>query len=459
MVTTPNGSPIACVVLAAGQGTRMRSDKPKILHAVAHEPMIAHVCRAAEALSPARKVVVVGPELTSPPESLGDWLRVTQTDRLGTADAVRKAVPHLEGFTGPVVVLFGDTPLVTSETIGQLAQTIDREPRPAVTVLGMRPADPGRYGRLVLDHSGGLSSIVEFADATESQRSIPLCNAGLMAFDGARLADILAAIDNNNAQGEFYLTDAVAVARAKGFDVAVTEASESEVMGVNSRRDLAQAEAMMQERLRAAALEAGVTLADPSTTYLSADTRFGRDVEVGPCVEFCPGVTIGNGVLIRAFCHLEGATVGDGVTLGPFARLRPGADLGPEVHIGNFVEVKNVSMGQGAKANHLTYLGDATVGEKTNVGAGTITANYDGARKHKTTIGADVSIGSNAVFVAPVSIGDGSLIGAGSIVTDDVDPGALALSRSKQVNRAEMGRRIKDRNAALKAAETAKKKG
>ncbi|MEO1248787.1 MAG: bifunctional UDP-N-acetylglucosamine diphosphorylase/glucosamine-1-phosphate N-acetyltransferase GlmU [Pseudomonadota bacterium] len=449
---------IACVILAAGMGTRMRSDRPKVLHALAHEPMLAHVCRAAAGLELERGVIVAGPEMREPPPLPGTWQMVTQHDRRGTADAVRQARSALEGFAGPVLVLFGDTPLISRSTIERLVGALDGPGKPALSVLGMRPVDPGRYGRLVQDESGGLTKIVEFADASDAEREITLCNAGLKAFDGVRLFELLDTIDDNNAQGEFYLTDAVAVARSKGYAVAVAEAPEEEVMGINSRRDLAQAEAALQQRLRDAALEGGVTLSDPATTYLSADTKFGRDVEIGPCVQIGPGTTIGDGVVIRAFSHIEGATIGDGAIIGPFARLRPGAELGKDVHIGNFVEAKNVTMGDGAKANHLTYLGDASIGSKTNVGAGTITCNYDGSRKHHTEIGADVSIGSNTAFVAPVTIGDESLIAAGSVITEDVEPGALALGRSSQTSKSGTGRRIKQRNAAAKAAELAAKK-
>lgn len=436
----------------------MRSDRPKVLHSLAHEPMLAHVCRAAASLEIDRGVIVAGPEMQALPALPGTWQIVTQHDRQGTADAVRQARAALAGHAGPVLVLFGDTPLITRPTIERLVAALDQPGKPALSVLGMRPVDPGRYGRLVQDEKGGLAKIVEFADANEEERNITLCNAGLKAFDGSRLFELLDSIENDNAQGEFYLTDAVSIARSKGYGVAVAEAPEEEVMGVNSRRDLAQAETALQIRLRNDALDAGVTLSDPSTTYLSADTVFGRDVEIGPCVEIGPGTTIGDGVVIRAFCHIEGATIGDGAIIGPFARLRPGAELGKEVHIGNFVEAKNVTMGDGAKANHLTYLGDASIGKKTNVGAGTITCNYDGSRKHRTTIGADVSVGSNTAFVAPVTIGDEALIAAGSVITEDVEPGALALARSSQSNKPETGKRIKKRNADAKAAELAARK-
>lgn len=452
-MTSSTNPDIACVILGAGLGSRMRTDKPKVLHLVAHEPMIAHVCRACASLPVVRKVVVTGPEMGRPPMALDGWTCVVQQDRLGTADAVKTAREALAGFTGPVVVLFGDTPLISPQTIRALVEALQGPGDPALAVLGMEPAEPGQYGRLVRDAGGSLAAIVEFADADEAQRKITLCNAGLMAFDGARLFKLLDAIGSDNAQGEFYLTDAVHIARAQGWPVAVAIAPEAEVMGINSRSDLARAEAAMQKRLRCAALEAGVTLADPATAWLSADTVFGRDVEIGPNVEICPGTVIGDGVTIRAFSHIEGAHIGDGAIIGPFARLRPGADLGRAVHIGNFVEVKNVTMGDGAKANHLSYLGDASIGPKTNVGAGTITCNYDGSRKHITTIGADVSIGSNTAFVAPVTIGDEALIAAGSVITEDVAPGALALSRAPQSQKPGTGKKIKQRNAEAKAAE------
>ena len=452
-------SEIACVILGAGLGSRMRSDRPKVLHPVAHEPMIAHVCRACEGLPVARRIVVAGPEMGTPPAALAGWDCVVQQERRGTGDAVKTAREALDGFSGPVVVLFGDTPLVSPRTIESLAGAIAGREGPALAVLAMEPEEPGTYGRIVLDSRESVAAIVEYPDASPAQRAITLCNAGLMAFDGARLFALLDGLGTQNAQGEYYLTDAVEIAREKGWQVTHRIAPAEDVLGVNSRADLAKAEAAMQGRLRARALEAGVTLTDPQTVWLSADTRFGRDVEIGPSVQIGPGTVIGDRVSIRAFCHIEGARIGDGAIVGPFARLRPGADLGADVHIGNFVEAKNARLGQGAKANHLTYLGDAVIGPKTNVGAGTITCNYDGARKHVTTIGADVSIGSNTAFIAPVTVGDESVIAAGSVITQDVEPRALAMSRAPQEQKPEVGLKIKHRNAAAKAAELKGGKG
>ena len=425
-------SSVACVILAAGKGTRMNSDLPKVLHSLAGRPMIGHVLDAVTKLAPERVVVVVGPEMEAVTTAVAPVSTVIQTQPLGTADAVRAAAPALVGFTGDVLVLYGDTPLVTVETLNRMIAARRAASNPAVVVLGMRPANAGAYGRLICTADGSLERIVEYLDANEEERAETLCNAGLMAFDGRRLFELLDRIDDANKKREYYLTDVVSIARNRGYVCSVVSAPENEVRGVNARSELAEAERLMQERLRQAAMDNGATLIDPGSVFLSVDTQLGRDVTIGPSVVFGLGVTIGNRVEIRAFSHLEQAQVADGAVIGPFARLRPGTRVASNAHIGNFVEVKNADIGAGAKVNHLTYIGDAVIGAKANIGAGTITCNYDGFAKHQTEIGAGAFIGSNASLVAPVKIGDGAMVGAGSVVTVDVDPDALAVARGRQ---------------------------
>ncbi len=424
--------PLACVILAAGKGTRMKSDLPKVLHRVAGRSMIGHVLAAVGALDPDHVVVVVGPGMEDVAAAVAPCPTAVQEHQLGTADAVRAAFGLLEGFSGDVLVLYGDTPLVTPDTLRAMVDARARTDDPAVVVLGMRPDDPGAYGRLILNGEGGLEKIVEYLDATPEERAVTLCNAGLMAFDGARMADLIGRIGNSNAKGEYYLTDVVQIARAGGLACAVVEGSAQEVIGVNSRVELAEVEAIMQRRLRRAAMENGATLADPDTVYFSFDTRLGRDVVVGQNVVFAPGVAVGDRVEIKPFCHLEQVRVEAGAILGPYARLRPGAVIGPDAHIGNFVEIKNAHVEAGAKVNHLTYIGDARVGAKANIGAGTITCNYDGFGKYRTDIGEGAFIGSNSSLVAPVSIGAGAIVGAGSVVTQDVTAESLAVARGRQ---------------------------
>jgi bifunctional UDP-N-acetylglucosamine pyrophosphorylase / glucosamine-1-phosphate N-acetyltransferase len=430
-MTRPTSNPLACIVLAAGKGTRMKSDLPKVLHPVAGKPMVRHVLDAAAALSPECVAVVVGPGMDRVAQAVAPHPAVVQERQLGTADAVLAARAALEGFEGDVVVLYGDTPLVTAGTLASLLEARAAADDPAVVVLGMRPDDPGAYGRLVTDGSGRLEDIVEYLDASEAQRAIELCNAGLMAFDGKRMWALLERIGSDNAKGEFYLTDVVAVARHLGHACRVVEGPAEEVVGVNSRAELAQVEALLQRRLRAAAMAGGATLTDPDTVWFSADTVIGRDVTVGPNVFFGPGVRIADRVDIQAFCHLEGVSIAQGARIGPFARLRPGAEIGEDAHVGNFVEVKNAVLGAGAKANHLSYIGDATVGERANIGAGTITCNYDGFLKHRTEIGAGAFIGSNTALVAPVSVGAGAIVGAGSTINRNVQADALAVTRGQ----------------------------
>lgn len=425
-------SNVAVVVLAAGKGARMESDVPKALHAVAGQPMLSHVLRAAAGIEPRRTVVVAGHGMEAVVRLADGAATVVQERRLGTADAVLRTRPELGGFAGDVLVLFADSPLITPATMRRLVDARRNAADPAVVVLGFRPEDAAAYGRLVTNGAGALEAIVEFRDADDAQRKIGLCNGGVMAIDGAVLFEYLSEVGNDNATGEYYLTDLVAVARGRGRECAVVECPEEEARGVNSRADLAAVEAILQRRLRAAAMAAGVTMVDPGAVHLSADTTFGRDVVVEPHVFFGPGVAIGDGVRIRAFSHIEGASVAAGASIGPHARLRPGADIGESARIGNFVEVKAATVETGARVNHLAYVGDARVGEGANVGAGAITCNYDGVAKHRTDIGAGAFIGSNSALVAPVKIGDGAIVGAGSAVSRDVPAGALALARAEQ---------------------------
>jgi len=447
---------IAAIVLAAGLGTRMKSATPKVLHRVAGKPMIGHILTALDGFDADRTIVVVSPGMPQVAEFVAPAVTVEQDPPLGTGHAVMAARDALSGFEGDVLVLFGDTPLLTGETMRAMVEARRGPDNPAVVVLGFRPDDPSEYGRLVQGGDGSLEQIVEARDATEPQRAIPLCNAGIMAIDGARLVDLLDAIGNDNAKNEYYLTDIVAIARARGWNCSVVETDDpDEVMGVNSRAGLAEAEAAMQKRLRAHWMAEGVTLTDPETVWFSTDTVLGRDVTVGQNVVFGPGVTIGDNVDIRPFCHVEGATVEDDAIIGPYARLRPGADIGREVHIGNFVEVKEARLDEGAKANHLSYIGDSFVGAGANIGAGTITCNYDGFLKSRTEIGAGAFIGSNTALVAPVRVGNGAITGAGSTITTDVEENALAVTRAPQKDLAGWALKYRVRKQAEK---TTKKK-
>jgi bifunctional UDP-N-acetylglucosamine pyrophosphorylase / glucosamine-1-phosphate N-acetyltransferase len=427
--------PIAAIVLAAGKGTRMKTALPKVLHRLAGRPMIDYVLDHLKPLKCQPVVVVVSPGMEKLAAAVAPNPTAVQAQPLGTGHAVLAARAALQGFTGDVLVVYGDCPFISAETIGRMIARRRPADDPAVVVLGMRPADPAEYGRLVVGMDGMLEAIVEFRDASPEQRAITLCNSGVMAIDGKRLFGLLDRVGNANAKGEYYLTDIVEIARADGGACAVVEAPAAELIGINSRAELAAAEAILQERLRAQAMDGGTTLTDPQTVFLSFDTKLGHDVVVGPNVVFGPGVEIGNAVEIKPFCHIEGARIAANAVIGPFARLRPGTTVGERARIGNFVEAKNAALGVGAKANHLTYLGDAVVGAGANIGAGTITANYDGFNKHRTEIAADASIGSNTVLVAPLKVGRGAIVGAGSVVTQSVSPDALALARGRQVEK------------------------
>ncbi|MCS6853300.1 MAG: bifunctional UDP-N-acetylglucosamine diphosphorylase/glucosamine-1-phosphate N-acetyltransferase GlmU [Elioraea sp.] len=427
-------SPSLAVILAAGLGTRMRSCLPKPLHPLAGRPMVAHVLDAARAAGFAEAAVVIGPEpaFAAMRDAVAPARCFVQEERLGTAHAVLAAAPALEATAGEAMILYGDVPLVRPATMLALAQR-RREAGADLALLSFRPADPAQYGRVVLDEAGFVSRIVEWRDATAEERAIGLCNAGLFCAPAADLLRWLRRVDNANAKGEYYLTDIVAIARAEGARVVAAEAAEDEVAGVNSRAELAAAEAILQARLRARAMEEGATLIAPETVFLAWDTALAPDTVVHPHVVFGPGVTVEEGAVIRSFSHLEGCVVRAGALIGPFARLRPGAEVGPRAHVGNFVELKNTQLGAGAKANHLAYLGDATVGEGANIGAGTITCNFDGIAKHRTAIGARAFVGSNATLVAPLTLGEGSFIAAGSTITEDVAAEAMAFGRARQV--------------------------
>lgn len=422
----------ALIILAAGQGTRMESDRPKVLHELGAAPLLHHAMRAGAALGPEVTVVVVGHGGEAVAAAARAWdegaLVAEQAERLGTAHAVLQAAPSLEGFAGDAIVLYGDTPFIRPETLeAMLEARADHD----IVVLGFTPHDAGRYGRLVVEE-GRLLRIVEYKDASPAERAIKLCNSGVVCADAALLLRLCAGVGNANAAGEFYLTDIVGLARAEGRSAGVVTCPEEETLGVNSRAELVRAEAIFQTHARAEALEAGVVMPLPETVVFALDTAIGRDAVVEPYVVFAPGVTVESGARIRAFSHLEGAHVSEGAVVGPYARLRPGAELAEGVHVGNFVEVKNTTLGAGAKANHLTYLGDATVGEGTNIGAGTITCNYDGVFKHRTEIGARVFIGSDTMLVAPVKVGDDAMTATGSVITSDVPAGAMAVARARQ---------------------------
>ena len=444
--------PVSLIILAAGLGSRMNSDTPKVLHHIAAAPMLHHAMVAGRSLDLARIVVVAGHEaglVTKSALSFEEAAEVVVQDpQLGTGHAVAQAAPLLDGVAGDAIVLYADTPLIRPETLHAM---LDARATHDVVVLGFHAADPGRYGRLVMegDH---LAAIVEYKDATDAQRRLSLCNSGVICADAKTLFSLVAKLGNANAAGEYYLTDVVALARAAGLSAGVVICDENETLGVNTRAQLAAAEAAFQTRARADALDNGVTLTAPETVFFALDTHIGRDAIIGANVLFGPGVTIESGAEVKGFCHLEGCHISRGAVVGPFTRLRPGAELAEDVHIGNFVEIKNAVLGEGVKVGHLTYLGDADVGEFTNIGAGTVTCNYDGVMKHRTTIGKRAFIGSDTMLVAPVVIGHDALTASGSVITENVPDGALALGRAKQVNKPGLALRLMDRLKAIKAA-------
>ena len=446
-------SDLAIVVLAAGMGTRMRSALPKVLHKVANRSMVGHVLAAAAGLGPRLPVVVHGSVAdmvcAESRKFFANCQFAAQVDRLGTGHAVSMARDALLGFNGTVLVLYGDVPLIQTATLKALLAKIDLAH--PVAVLGFEAENPHGYGRLIKT-GASITAIREQLDASPAEQKITLCNSGIIAIDSKLLWQLVPKLNNANAKKEYYLTDLVGLTIDAGFAVALSVCEEAEVAGVNDRLQLSAIEKVFQNRCRKQAMLAGATLVDPSSVYFSADTVIGQDVYIEPNVVFGPGVTVGNGVEILAFSHIEGAVIGDGARIGPYARLRPGAEIGADAHIGNFVEVKKSKIGNGAKANHLSYIGDALVGAGSNIGAGTITCNYDGYEKHLTEIGEKVFVGSNTSLIAPVKIGNGVNIAAGSVITADVPEDALALSRSRQEIKAGWAKKYRTVKAARKAA-------
>ena len=439
-------TPIAAIILAAGKGTRMKSDLHKVLHPIAGRPMLLHLIDSVQALNPSDIVVVTGAgreQVEAAVSPLGVKTAL-QAEQLGTGHAVLQARDALANFDGDVLILYGDVPLVSTATMQRMIDRLHAADAPACVVLGFRPADPAAYGRVIADADGRIARMVEYKDASAGERAVTLCNSGLMAVRSADLFALLARVGNDNAAGEYYLPDIVMLAAADGRASAVIVTAADEVAGVNSRGELAVVEQSWQQARRAQAMADGATLIAPETVWFAYDTALGRDVVVAPNVIFGPGVSIADGAMIHGFSHIEGAQIGPNAEVGPFARLRPGAVMGAKSKVGNFVEMKKSVLGDGAKANHLTYLGDATIGAGANIGAGTITCNYDGFFKYQTVIGAGAFIGSNSALVAPVSIGAGAIVGAGSVVTTDVEPDALRLVRPPQESKAGWAKRFRE---------------
>ena len=448
--------PLLTITLAAGLGTRMRSKTPKVLHSIAGRTMLAHVLALANDIGSSRNAVVLGPELEGktdgviPPDISAEIF--IQQDRKGTAHAVLAAASALADHKGPVIVLYGDTPLLTVETLQKLQVRMNEGAD--LVVLGFEAADPTGYGRLIKSDDGGLLAIREQKDATAREQEISLCNSGVFGFNGDKLPGLLARINNDNTNGEYYLTDTVEIANSDGLQVSIVTCDELEVLGVNSREQLSLAEAIYQRRKRREIMEGGATLLDPDSVYFSYDTQVGQDVLIEPNVFFGPGVTIADDTHIKAFSHLEQTTIGQEAAIGPFARLRPAAVIKDGAKVGNFVEIKKSIVEEGAKVSHLTYIGDARIGRNANIGAGTITCNYDGFRKHFTDIGEGAFIGSNSALVAPVKIGDGAFVGSGSVVTRNVASDSLAVSRAKQIQKDDWANKFRIMNARIKAKES-----
>ena len=450
-----SSSQLLVIVLAAGMGTRMKSDVPKVLHDIGHKPMVGHVVDLGVGLGADAMAVVVGPQMEAVKELVTSHFKEAQlfeqTDRLGTAHAVLQARAAFANRSGHVLVLYGDTPLLTHDALGGLLDALDDGA--AVGVLGFETEDPTGYGRLLIDEDGLLEAIREHKDASEEEREVRFCNSGVMGFHADMMETVLDAVDNNNANGEFYLTDAVEIARGRGLKTVACVCHEDEVLGVNDRVQLAEAEAIFQLKKRVEMQRNGVTLIAPETVYFSHDTSIGRDVVIEPHVVFGPGVSVEDGARVYGFSHLEAARVGKGAQVGPYARLRPGASIGDGAKIGNFVEVKKAKVEAGAKVNHLSYIGDAVVGTGANIGAGTITCNYDGFFKHKTVIGADSFVGSNTSLIAPVTIGEGAYVGSSSVISEDVEADSLAVTRPERRVLPGWAKRYRAKQKARKAAE------
>lgn len=451
---TAPARPLAAIILAAGQGTRMKSDMHKVLHPIAGQPMLLHLIDRVAQAGVERTVIVVGAgrdQIETAVAPLG-VATALQAEQLGTAHATLQARDALAGFEGTVIVCFGDVPFLRAETVAAMAARLEAEDAPRIVMLGFRPDDAKTYGRIIADADGTIRKMVEFKDADSAERVVDLCNSGVTAVRAADLWPLLDCVGNDNAAGEYYLPDIVMLALADGDRAVVVETGADEVIGINSRAELAHAEARWQAARREAVMAAGASLIAPETVWFAHDTVIGRDVTIEPNVWFGPGVTIADKAIIRAFSHIEGATIGEGAEVGPYARLRPGAVLGEKSKVGNFVEVKKAVLGKGAKANHLSYIGDADVGAGANIGAGTITCNYDGFFKYRTVIGEGAFIGSNSALVAPVTIGAGAIVGAGAVVTGDVEADALALVRGEQRAKPGWAKRFRE-------IMTAKKKG
>ena len=445
----------AVVILAAGQGTRMRSDMHKVLHPIAGRALLLHLLDRVDGLGAQKRVVVVGKGRDQVEVALigRDVTVAHQAQQKGTAHAVQQAGQALDGYDGAVLILYADTPFVEAETLRKMLDRLDGGDGPGVVVMASRPADPKAYGRIILGEGDRIAKMVEYRDATEEERSVTLCNSGMMALRSSDLFRWLDKVGNDNAAQEYYLPDVVNIAAAEGREAVIIEGDPYETAGVNSRAELAHLELEWQRRRREQALEEGATLIDPESVWFAYDTKLGRDVTVEPHVVFGPQVEVADGAYIKAFSHIEGAVIGTRASVGPFARIRPGTRLGPGSRVGNFVELKKATVGSGAKVNHLSYVGDSIVGKDANIGAGTITCNYDGFDKHETVIGDGAFIGSNTALVAPVTIGEGAVVGAGSVITEDVAPHSLAVERNEQKGIAGWAKRFRAARAAKKAAE------
>ena len=437
----------AVVILAAGQGTRMRSDTHKVLHPIASQPLLLHLLDRVDGLGASKRVVVVGKGRDQVERTLSerDVAVAHQAEQKGTGHAVLQAKDSLSGYDGAVLVLYGDTPFVEPATLARMLERLNGADGPGIVVRASKPADPGAYGRIILGEGDRIAKMVEYRDATPEEREVRLCNSGMMAIRAPDLLRWLGQVKNDNAAGEYYLPDVVNIAASEGREAVVIEGDPYETAGVNSRAELAHLELEWQRRRREQVLDEGATLIDPESVWFAYDTKLGRDVTVEPHVVFGPGVEVADGATIKAFSHIEGAIIGTRASIGPFARIRPGTTLGERSKVGNFVELKNAKVAASAKVNHLSYVGDAEIGSGANIGAGTITCNYDGFGKYRTVIGEGAFIGSNTALVAPVTIGDGAIVGAGSVITSDVDPDSLAVERSEQKGVAGWARRFRDR--------------
>ncbi|HVH49709.1 MAG TPA: bifunctional UDP-N-acetylglucosamine diphosphorylase/glucosamine-1-phosphate N-acetyltransferase GlmU [Sphingomicrobium sp.] len=444
----------AVVLLAAGQGTRMRSDTHKVLHPIAGRPLLLHLLDRVDGLGATRRVVVVGKgrEQVEAAVSGRDVAIAIQSEQKGTGHAVQQAQSALADYDGPVLILYGDTPFVEADTLRRMLDRLDGDDGPGVVVMASRPADPAAYGRIIIGEGDRIARMVEYRDATEEERAVTLCNSGMMAVRARDLFRWLGQVGNDNAAQEYYLPDIVNIAAGEGREAVVIEGDAYETAGVNSRAELAHLELEWQRRRREQALDDGATLIDPESVWFAYDTRLGRDVTVEPHVVFGSGVEVADGATIKAFSHIDGAIIAAGAVIGPFARLRPGTVIGEKARVGNFVEVKKAVLGRGAKANHLSYIGDSEVGEGANIGAGTITCNYDGFGKYQTVIGAGAFIGSNSSLVAPVTVGPGAIVGAGSVITKNVAADSLAVERSEQRGMSGWAKRFREK-MTRKAAE------